>query len=123
MIDIVEYISQNYGGKIVEVGVGHFFAISDWLEKMGFEVARTDLKKTRHDVMVDDICNPDYEIYKGAELIISVRPPMEIQGCILRLGKKIGCDVMIVPLKNEITGGGRLVNYRRVSFYVFTPQS
>ncbi len=123
MIEIVEHISKKYTGKIVEVGVGYFFSISDCLEKMGFQVIRIDLGKTREDVIVDDVCNPNFEIYRGASLILSIRPPMEIQKCIVEIGKRVRCDVIVVPLKNEIIEGGVLKNYRGVTFFVFTPQS
>jgi len=123
VIGIVDYISKNYSGKMVEVGIGYFFSISDSLEEKGFRVVRVDVRKTREDVVVDDICNPDFEIYRNASLILSVRPPMEIQKCIVEIGEKTGCDVIIIPLKNEIIDGGRLENYRGISFFVFTPQS
>ncbi len=122
MIEIVEYISKNYKGRVVEVGVGHFFSISDSLEKKGFEVVRVDVRKTREDVAVDDVCNPDLDIYSGASLVLSLRPPIEIQKCVIEIGRKIGCDVIIIPLKNEIIDGGRLKNYKGVPFYIFTPQ-
>lgn len=122
MIEIAEYISRNYDGRIVEVGVGYHFNISDSLEKMGFQVVRVDIRKTREDVVVDDICDPDFELYRNVNLILSVRPPIEIQKCIVELGKRLECDVIIVPLKNEIIEGGELGNYRGVSFFVFTPQ-
>ncbi len=120
MIEIADFIAENYSGKIVEVGVGHFFQISDRLEKRGFHVVRVDLKRTRSDVAIDDVCNPDYRIYRGARLIFSVRPPMEIQRCIVELGKKVGCDVIIIPLKSEIIDGGELRNYEGVPFFIFT---
>ncbi len=123
VIEIAEYIAENYSGKIVEVGIGYFFQISDRLEEMGFQVVKVDLKRTRSDVVIDNVCDPNHKIYRGAELILSVRPPIEIQKCIVEIGKRIGCDVIIIPLKNEIIEGGKLKNYRGISFFIFTRRS
>lgn len=122
MIELARYIAERYSGKVVEVGVGYNFTTSDYLEDMGFEVVRTDVVKTREDVLIDDVCMPNVEIYRNASLIYSIKPPYEIQECILRLAKIVGCDTIILPLKNEIADGGRLVNYKGIFFYLFTPQ-
>ena len=122
MIELASYIANMYSGKVVEVGVGYNFTTSDYLEERGFEVIRTDVVKTREDVVIDDVCMPNVEIYRSASLIYSIKPPYEIQGCILRLARNVGCDTIILPLKNEIVDGGKLINYRGISFYLFTPQ-
>ena len=85
----------------------------------------TDVRQISSDlkIIIDDVCNPRLEIYMGATLLYSIRPPYEIQRCILSLAKKIGSDVIIVPLKNEIIDGGTLINYKSVRFYLFTRQS
>ncbi|AIY90663.1 UPF0146 family protein [Geoglobus acetivorans] len=122
MIDLAEYIAMMGVKKVAEVGIGNHFAISRRLEESGIQVVKTDLKKTADDVIADDVCNPDLSKYEGVELIYSIRPPYEIQACILRLGSALKCDVIILPLKNEIVEGGRLVNYRSARFYIFTPR-
>ncbi|AKG91730.1 Uncharacterized protein conserved in archaea [Geoglobus ahangari] len=120
---LTDYIARNYSGKVVEVGVGWNFSTSDELEARSLEVVRTDVRRTREDVLVDDICNPRLEVYSGASLIYSIRPPYEVQICILRVAEAVGCDAIILPLKGEIVEGGRLVSWKGSSFYIFTPRS
>ena len=122
MRDLAEYISKRYSGKIVEIGVGFNRKVASELLRLGFDVIATDIKRIPG-AIPDDVCNPRFEIYEGASLLYSIRPPYEIQGCIISLARRIGSDVIIVPLKNEIIGGGRLVNYKSVRFYLFTRQS
>jgi len=123
VIPLAEYIAENYRGRVVEIGVGNLFAVSDALERMGFDVLRVDIRKTRHDVIVDDACRPNHRIYEGACLIFSIRPPIDIQKCIIEIGMEIGCDVIIVPLKIEVIDGGKLKNYMGIPLYIFTPRS
>ena len=125
MLDLIDFISENYSGKVVEIGVGNYQEIARELIKRGLNVVVTDVKQIRSllKIVIDDVCNPRLEIYRGASLLYSIRPPYEIQICILSLAKKIGSDVLIVPLKNEIIKGGKLVNYKSVRFYLFTQQS
>ncbi len=122
MLDLARYIAEKYSGRVVEVGVGRFFTVSDYLQDFGLEVIRVDIVKTRGDVVVDDVCRAQFHRYRGASLVYSIRPPYEIQACILRLGSALKCDVIILPLKNEVVEGGRLVNYKSARFYVFTPR-
>jgi len=122
--DLIEFISKKYSGKIVEIGIGRYQDVARELIKLGFNVVVTDVRRIQSDlkIIIDDVCNPRFEIYRGASLLYSIRPPYEIQRCILSLAKKIGSDVIIVPLKNEIINGGKLVNYKSARFYLFTRQ-
>uniref|UniRef100_A0A7C4W2X6 UPF0146 protein ENL48_00375 n=1 Tax=Geoglobus ahangari TaxID=113653 RepID=A0A7C4W2X6_9EURY len=124
MRDLIEFISKKYSGKIVEIGIGRYQDVARELIKLGFNVVVTDVRRIQSDlkIIIDDVCNPRFEIYRGASLLYSIRPPYEIQRCILSLAKKIGSDVIIVPLKNEIINGGKLVNYKSARFYLFTRQ-
>lgn len=123
MIELANYIAEKGVRKVAEVGVGNLSLVWRRLEELGIEVVKTDVKNLSEDVIVDDVCEPDIEIYRGVELVYSIRPPYEIQRCIVELGKRLGVDVIIVPLKNEIIEGGKLVNYKSAKFYIFTPLS
>ncbi len=123
MRDFAEFIARNYKGKVVEIGIGSNFKTLNELRKFGIDVIASDIRKTNFFVYEDDVCKPTMEIYRGAKLIYSIRPPYEIQKCIILLAKKIGCDAIIVPLKNEVIEGGKLVNYKSARFYIFTQQS
>ena len=114
-----EYIANNYSGKVVEVGVGSYYEVAEYLKRRGFKVITVDISPKREETVKDDVLNPRIKIYEGASLIYSIRPPYEIQESIIKLAEKIGCDAIIVPLKSEIIEGGKLTTYRGVSFYVF----
>ncbi len=120
---IVEFIAKNYSGKVVEVGIGHYHCVARRLADMGFEVVATDLKKLtvpeKVKFYVDDITNPNLNIYRGARLVYSLRPPPELHDPILSVAKEVGADCLIRPFGNEFVSYGRLVNYRGERFYVW----
>lgn len=74
-------------------------------------------------VTKDDIFSPRMEIYEGASLLYSIRPPTEIQIAMGRLAAEIGADVLIRPLNDEIAelrGFCRnLINSGDARFYIF----
>ncbi|RLG29731.1 hypothetical protein DRN98_08085, partial [Methanosarcinales archaeon] len=50
----------------------------------------------------DDILSPDIEIYEGADIIYSIRPPEELQVSIARVASAVGADLILKPLGSEI---------------------
>ncbi len=121
MLRIAEYISDFYSGKVVEVGIGYYWKIALKLKEMGFHVVATDLKDVglmEVEFYVDDVMNPRIEVYEGASLIYSIRPPPEIVPYIKRLAGYVGSDVLIRPFGNEFYDG-KLVNYGGERFYVW----
>ena len=124
--DLAEFIAKNYPGRVVEVGVGHFPHVAQRLSDMGLEVILTDrVERILAGMMVekDDIFAPRREIYQGAGLIYSIRPPLEMQLAMGELAAAVGADVIVRPLQDEIAQlagfGRRLVNYREARFYLF----
>ncbi|MBO8179266.1 MAG: hypothetical protein H0Z19_02100 [Archaeoglobus sp.] len=121
MLQVADYIAENYSGKVVEVGVGRFTAVAEILAKRGFEVVVTDIVK--RDVpegcrfYLDDITSPKIQIYKGASLIYSIRPPPELFSAILMVSQKIGADCIIKPLYGDYMDA-KIVNYKGVQFYL-----
>ena len=80
--DLAEFIARHYPGRVVEVGVGHFPYVAQRLSEMGLEVILTDrVERILAGMRVekDDIFAPQREIYQGAGLIYSIRPPLEMQ--------------------------------------------
>ena len=122
MIRLAEYISKNYSGKVVEIGIGNYWKVADELARKGFEVIATDIKSIhvprKIKFTVDDVSNPTLEVYLGAKLIYSIRPPFELFDSIKKLAEKIGADCIIKPLYGEIPVG-KLVNFKGLSFYVW----
>lgn len=121
MLQIADYIAENYSGKVVEVGIGRFTAVAGLLAKRGFEVVVTDVVK--RDVpegcrfYLDDITNPKLQIYEGASLIYSLRPPPELFSAILKVSQKVGAECIIKPLYGDYMEG-KVVNYKGVQFYL-----
>jgi uncharacterized UPF0146 family protein len=114
--DVTSYINTYYFGakKIVEVGIG------------GEEVVYLELKKnpkrevlavdiTPHgEVAYDDVIDPDLEIYQGADLIYSVRPPPEIIPYLQLIASAVEANLLIRPLSTDSCAkpvSMRLVNF------------
>ncbi len=121
MLGLAEYIARNYKGKVVEVGVGHYFEVAKILAKNGLDVYTTDIKdvKTPKEVryFIDDIRLPRIKIYEGASLIYSIRPPPELFESIRAVSQKVSADCIIKPLYGDFPEG-KLVNYKGTYFYV-----
>ncbi len=121
MIELAEYIAAKYSGKVVEVCVGRYFDVALQLVKLGFDVYAVDKHKIPAPpgvkFFVDDVMHPKMEIYEGASLIYSIRPPFELFKAIKELARAVGADCIIKPLYGEYPGG-KLVNYKGLYFYV-----
>ena len=124
--EIAEYVLKNYSGKVVEVGAGFVDDVASRLKPL--DVIATDnnsysIRGTR--IKGDDIFCPRMEIYAGASLLYSIRPPLEVQLAMGALALKVGADVLIRPLGDEVAdlpGFARsLVNIGEARFYVFKP--
>lgn len=128
--DLGEYISKLCDEnekditKVVEVGVGKFQGVSNYLkEKDNVELIMTDIDPANDEIIKDDVFNPDLEIYKGADIIFSIRPPFEIQEAIMQLRDELDCTLIIKPLFNEDLNINnkkmKLKNYGRAAFYIY----
>ena len=103
--DFSEYIIANYknASRIVEVGVGGFPLVGLILqEHLNMDIIMTDIKPYHDLVILDDITNPDLNIYRDASLIYSIRPPEELQQHIKVVAEAVGADLIIKPLSTEL---------------------
>ncbi|MET1124929.1 MAG: UPF0146 family protein [Archaeoglobaceae archaeon] len=120
MLALAEFIARRYSGKVVEVGIGSYVKVAEELVKRGLDVYATDVvvRKVPRGVrfFLDDVTSPKMEIYEGASLVYSIRPPPELYSAIARVAELVGADCIIKPL-HEVPRG-RLLNYRGVSFYL-----
>jgi uncharacterized UPF0146 family protein len=122
--ELAGFIMDNYSGKVVEVGVGLRPEVAELCRPL--QLLATD-KESRIlggvRVVKDDIFSPAQEIYSGASLIYSIRPPLEVQQAMGELAKKVGCDMLIRPLGDEIAdlrGFSRiLINRGWARFYLY----
>ena len=82
---------------------------------------KTDILPKDKSVIRDDIANPNLDLYKGVDVIYSIRPPNELQPHLVNLALKINAQLIIKPLTNEDLNTGKikmkLKNYKRASFY------
>ncbi|AIG97616.1 MULTISPECIES: UPF0146 family protein [Archaeoglobus] len=121
MLQIADYIAENYRGKVVEVGIGRFTAVAELLARRGFEVFATDVVERRAPegcrFYVDDVTKPNLKIYEGASLIYSLRPPPELFSAIVEVSRKVGADCLIKPLYGDYMEA-RIVNYKGAQFYL-----
>lgn len=125
---ISEWISSHYGNaeKIVEIGVGKSTDVLLDLEKalpecelIGIDIRESQVPEGVRFEM-DDVSEPDLDIYEGSDLIYSIRTPYELYKHILKLAKGVGADVLVKPLNSEeIPSWGKLVNYSGISFYLW----
>ncbi|MFN3384564.1 MAG: UPF0146 family protein [Archaeoglobaceae archaeon] len=123
MLPLAEFIAQRYK-RVAEIGIGNNVAIAELLKSKGVSVVATDIKKVNTSVefYLDDVFNPRLEIYRGVELIYSIRPPPEMFHAIIRLSKLLDVDCIIKPLYGDYCDG-KLVNYKGVSFYIWKRNS
>ncbi|MDD1757268.1 MAG: hypothetical protein LUQ22_00860 [Methanotrichaceae archaeon] len=122
--DLAEFILMNYSGKVVEVGAGNILDVA--LKLHSLEIVATDSQERLIGGMKverDDIFSPMKEIYRGASLIYSIRPPIELQIAMGELALEIGADVLIRPLEDEVVDlhgfSKNLMNIGEARFYLF----
>jgi uncharacterized protein len=128
--DLAQFIAENYRGRVVEVGAGFAAEVALGLQARGLDVVLTDKEERLLGclrVEKDDIFLPRLELYRGASLIYSIRPPLEMQLAMGLLALRIGADVLVRPLMDEVTelqGFARqLVNRGEARFYLFTARA
>lgn len=123
-----EYIKNLGEGrenfKVVEIGVGKFFDISNYLIACeSIDLIKVDINPADSSVVKDDIMEPDLSIYEGVDLIYSIRPPYEIQPYLIDLSEKVNSSIIIKPLSGEdlnVKGKNmHLKNFKKVSFYIY----
>ncbi len=126
--DLAEYIAENYSGRVVEVGAGHVLDVALRLMQCSkrLRMVVTDIEERYlGPVLVekDDIFSPRLDLYRGASLLYSLRPPLEMQIAIGALARRIGADVLIRPLGDEVAElpgfSRRLVNRGEARFFLF----
>ncbi|MEW6570495.1 MAG: UPF0146 family protein [Nitrospirota bacterium] len=121
MNGLVDYIAARYKSA-AEIGIGHFPDVALSLTKKGLRIFATDIYPFAYDglrVIVDDITKPDTALYKGIDLIYSLRPPMEFLPYMKRLAAILSADVVVKPLSSDYLDG-KLIAHRNSRFYVWT---
>jgi uncharacterized protein len=127
--DLAQFIAENYSGRVVEVGAGYAAEVALGLQARGLDVLLTDKEERLLGslrVEKDDIFSPRLELYRGASLLYSIRPPLEMQLAMGQLASLIGADVLVRPLMDEVAQlpglARRLVNSGEARFWLFSPR-
>ena len=125
--DLAQFIARNYSGRVVEVGAGYSLEVALGLQARGLDVVLTDKEERLLGslrVEKDDIFSPCQELYRGARLLYSIRPPLELQLAMGLLALELGADVLVRPLMDEVAElpgfARRLVNSGEARFYLFS---
>ncbi len=138
--DIAEFIALKCGNasKIVEIGVGFQFDVAIALKKRlpNTSIVVVDVnpdaveeaKKLGLTAYVDNILTPNMEIYEGASLLYSIRPPPELISHICETAKKLECPLIIRLLSGESISlhqqsGWRTIVYGKARLHVFNGQA
>lgn len=127
--DLAEYILQHYspGSRVIEVGVGRHPDIAEMLQS-AYDFSCTDVLSPGPEglnYVRDDIFKPDMGLYRGAGLIYSIRPPVDMQDSIAAVASKVGADLIIRPFSSEKTDLSRYfsefrcVNYKKAVFFLY----
>jgi uncharacterized UPF0146 family protein len=127
--DIAGFIRSSYphGSRIVEVGVGGHPEVALLLND-SFQVVCTDISEAGPEGVTyvkDDIFKPNMDVYGGASLIYSIRPPVDMQDSIASVAKRVGADLLIRPFASERTDlkkffrNFKCVNRRNAVFFLY----
>ncbi|MDR3222806.1 MAG: hypothetical protein LBT66_03580 [Methanobrevibacter sp.] len=118
---IKKYLENNISdAKVIEIGVGNFFKVADYLKNNSIEVVMVDIDSKRDDVIQENIMNPKLYLYENAKVIYSIRPPYELQPYIEEIAKNLKALLIIKPLFNEDLNTANnmvLKNYKKAIFY------
>ena len=117
---IVTYIANKYSFA-VEIGIGHFPDVGLALVEKGLRFFATDMKPFQYDkieVYVDDITKPNVSLYSKAEIIYSIRPPLELIPFIKSVAREVNADMIVKPLSSEYPGG-QLFGGGRTCFFLW----
>lgn len=123
--DLGEYIQKSLENnenkcKVVEIAIGNFFKVADYLKNNDIEVIMVDIDSKREDVIKEDVIDPNLDLYKDVEVIYSIRPPYELQPYIEEIAKNLGALLIIKPLFNEDLNMKNVLclkNYKKAIFY------
>lgn len=124
---LAQYFAQKFKkGRIIEIGVGFNFKAALKLKELGFDILVVDwnpkaverAKELKLNAVIDDIFNPQLEIYNDTNAIYSIRPTPEMMPYLLKLAKTVKVPLYIIPLSTDtVPKGMKLENYKGLAIY------
>lgn len=124
--EIADLISKLYpdAKKIVEVGVGRSpytaIRLKTLLPRAEIIVTDVDREALRYaarlnlNAIYDDVSRPKLEIYEGSDVIYSIRPPPELIHILEELGIRVGADILVAPLPEDVYLSSMKKNWMRI---------
>jgi uncharacterized UPF0146 family protein len=117
--EMAEYIAGRHR-KSVEIGIGHFPDLAFALIDRGADVFATDIVPFSYKglrVFVDDVTRPDISLFRGVDLIYSMRPPPELVFYMDRLAARLSASLIVKPLSSEFIEGREAVRHGDTTFF------
>ena len=106
---IGRYIAHHYSSP-VEVGIGRTPDAAVIIHAAGIPVRCTDVRSfvlpDGITFALDDVFEPDFHFYTGADVIYAIRPAIEMIPPLIALARRIGCDLLVYHLGFERYGDG-----------------
>lgn len=108
------YISTRYT-DVVEVGIGQNTVAAEVIRDAGVRIRCRDIRPLDPlagiDFALDDIYDPDPSLYRGADLIYSIRPGVEMVPSLIALAEELDATLIVYHLGNEVyLNGGILID-------------
>ena len=98
------YIASHYTSA-VEIGIGNNTVAAECIRAAGKTIRCTDIRETTPDegldFFVNDVFEPDFDIYSGAEVIYAIRPGIEMIPPLISLAQHIDADLLVYHLGFE----------------------
>lgn len=106
------YVGRWYR-DVVEVGIGRNVTAAEEIVATGARVRAVDIRPAPAmpiPVSQDDIFSPSLSLYEGADLILAIRPGIEMVPPLVALARHCGCDLLVYHLGDEVylDGGERI---------------
>lgn len=106
---IAGYIARNYK-QAAEIGVGENPDAALLIREQGVAVFCTDIRPVPRvpglTICRDDVFSPNLSLYRGCDLVYSIRPAEEMVPALISLARKINCDLLVYHLGFECYGAG-----------------
>ncbi|NMB78965.1 MAG: hypothetical protein GYA23_07705 [Methanomicrobiales archaeon] len=106
---IGDYIAHHYA-RAIEVGIGRNSRAAEMLAHEGVLLRCTDVKDLAYPpdlhFVRDDIFDPAFSIYEGADVIFAIRPAIEMIPALVTIASHGTCDLLVYHLGFEIYENG-----------------
>lgn len=117
---LIDYIAERYR-RVVEIGIGRCADVAAALASRGVSVFGTDVVRISHyevEVFVDDVTMPRLSLYRGVDLVYSLRTPEELFSSIARLAQNLSADAIVKPLSSEYPEGWEMIRRGATRFFL-----